>query len=122
MECETVTGGWEDHWDEIVTKQMQDEGIVEFATENNTDTSGVDRDEDPRWSDEPRMIDFELGEQIRADDQKNAEMGKKLWEVAAKERDLAEEEKRAAKVQRRLARKGPAYLEAVERAARKRRT
>ena len=54
------------------------------------------------------VAEGELYRQIKESDRKNAEMGHKMWEIVVKERELAAQEKREAKIQRRIERKAAA--------------
>jgi hypothetical protein len=54
------------------------------------------------------VAEGELYQQIKESDWKNAEMGRKMWEIVVKERELAAQEKREAKIQRRIERKAAA--------------
>ncbi len=108
LEADRKVAEWEDEWDDIVEDQAADErrpNHYNTAPWQWSYGSGkVDRSEST-WSYEVQVAENEVMQTIRAEDRYYADMGKKMWEVVIKERELAAQEKREAKAQKRIERK-----------------
>ena len=101
----------EDKWDEIVKSQMSEEqrqlrGTLKSAQESNG--TGDDEGQEQSWKHEIVIAEAELYQQMKETTWENAEMGRKMWEIVVKERELAAQEKREAKIRRRIERKAAA--------------
>jgi hypothetical protein len=101
----------EDEWDEIVAGQeAEEQARGKGGVKSPLDTNGREEVGGPEasWKHEMVVAEGELYQQIKRSDWKNAEMGRKMWEIVVKERELAAQEKREAKIQRRIERKAAA--------------
>ena len=108
LRADTIIAQWEDEWDEVTEAhkgeergQNQDRLVASQASTDFT----ADEVREESWRHEPTIAEVELYQQMKETDRKNAELGRQMWGVLAKERELAEQEKREAKIQRRLKRK-----------------
>jgi hypothetical protein len=111
LKADIVIAQWEDEWDEIVEAQMAKEQCQGEGKLRSVQETGGSVEDDIRkesWSDECLIAEAELYRQIKQSDWNNAEMGRKMWEIVVKERELAAQEKREAKIQRRIERKAAA--------------
>ena len=120
LKGDIVIAQWEDEWDEIVAGQMAEEhGRGKGKLRSPRDLSGREKvdDREASWKHEMVVAEGELYRQIKESDWKNAEMGRKMWEIVVKERELAAQEKREAKIQRRIERKAAAAAAAAVAAA-----
>ena len=111
FKADIITAQWEDQWDELVEAQMAKEQSQVEHKRRSTKEFHRFAEEDSReasWGHEVVIAERELYQQIRQSDEKNVELGRKMWEIVVKERELAAQEKREAKIQRRIQRKAAA--------------
>ena len=117
LEADRKIAEWEDDWDEIVEAQAADERTLKLYNTPSWQwpygSGKVERSEET-WSHEPHMAETEVMQRIRDEDRYYADLGKKMWEVVVKERELAVQEKREAKIQKRTDRKAALGLKATE--------
>jgi hypothetical protein len=116
LKGDIIIAQWEDEWDEIVAglkaeEQARGKGNVRppLDSDGRKEAGGPEAS----WKHEMVVAEGELYQQIKRNDWKNAEMGRKMWEIVVKERELAAQEKREAKIQRRIERKAAAAAAAV---------
>lgn len=116
LAADTIIAQWEDEWDEAVQAQMakeQGRGQRSLKPADKLKGSGETNDQEERWKYEIVSAERELYRQIKENDRKNAELGRTMWEIVVKERELAAQEKREAKIQRRIERKAAAAAAAA---------
>jgi hypothetical protein len=116
LKGDMVIAQWEDEWDEIVAGQMAEEhgqGNGKVRSPRDSDGREGAGGREASWKHEMVVAEGELYQQIKQSDWKNAEMGRKMWEIVVKERELAAQEKREAKIQRRIERKAAAAATAA---------
>ena len=108
LKRDIVIAQWEDEWDEIVAEQKaaeQARGRGKVRSPRDSDGREEAGGVEASWKHEIVVAEGELYQQIKLSDWKNAELGRKMWEIVVKERELAAQEKREAKIQRRIERK-----------------
>jgi hypothetical protein len=111
LKGDIVIAQWEDEWDEIVAElkaEEQGQGRGKVRLPRDSDAGEEAGGREASWKHEMVVAEGELYQQIKESDWKNAEMGRKMWEIVVKERELAAQEKREAKIQRRIERKATA--------------
>jgi hypothetical protein len=116
LKGDIVIAQWEDEWDEIVARQMAEKhgrGKGKLRSPRDSDGGEEAGGCEASWKHEMVVAEGELYRQIKESDRKNAEMGRKMWEIVVKERELAAQEKREAKIQRRIERKAAAAAAAA---------
>ena len=108
LRADMTIAQWEDEWDEVTKAHMGEERgenrdrLVASLTSSDFATEEI---QEESWRHEPAIAEAELYQQMKETNRKNAELGRQMWMVLAKERELAEQEKREAKIQRRIERK-----------------
>jgi len=116
LEADRRIAEWEDDWDDIVEAQMVDERTPkQYKTTSwqwSYGSGKVENSEDT-WSYEVQMAEEEVMQKIRTEDRYYAEMGKKMWDIVVKERELAAQEESQDKIQRRIERKAAAAMAAI---------
>jgi hypothetical protein len=120
LKGDIVIAQWEDEWDKIVAGQEAEEqgrGKGKVGSPRDSDGGKEVGGREASWKYEVVVAEGELYRQIKEGDWKNAEMGRKMWEIVVKERELAAQEKREAKIQRRIERKAAAASAAAAAAA-----
>ena len=111
FKSDVVIAQWEDEWDDFVETQLAEErGLVEDKLEcaQEPKSSAIYDGQEESWRREVVIAERDIRQQIKEYDRKNAEMGRKMWAIVVKERELAAQEKRQAKIQRRIERKAAA--------------
>jgi hypothetical protein len=111
LKSDIVFAQWEDEWDGIVEAQTVEEHCQTQSKLTPSQASEGDAGDGVReesWKHEIVLAEGELYRQIKESGMKNAELGRKMWEIVVKERELAAQEKREAKIQRRIQRKAAA--------------
>jgi hypothetical protein len=111
LAIDTTIAQWEDEWDEAVQAQVaQEQGTRQSQLKlvEKLEGSGEASGQEASWTYEVVSADRKLCRQIKENDRKNAELGRTMWEIVVKERELAAKEKREAKIQRRIERKAAA--------------
>jgi hypothetical protein len=116
LKTDIVIAQWEDEWDDVVEAQMAEEhcqaqGQLKPREESKGPAEFYGREES--WRHEVVVAESELYRKIKESDWNNAELGRKMWEIVVKERELAAQEKREAKIQRRIERKAAAAAAAA---------
>ena len=109
-EADVRIGGWEDEWDDLVEGRGHQPGVENtggmpsLVLRGDDGNGNLNGSVEPSWSEGPLQIEHELMTQINEKDRKHTEMGRKMWDVVVKERELAQQEKEDAKIQRKAAR------------------
>jgi hypothetical protein len=117
LAADTTIAQWEDEWDEAVQTQIaQEQGRRQSQLKlvEKLEGSGEANDQEKSWRYEVVSAERELYRQIKDSDRRNAELGRTMWEIVVKERELAAQEKREAKIQRRIERKAAAAAASIE--------
>ena len=120
LAIDTTIAQWEDEWDGAVQAQgAQEQGTRQSQLKlvEKLDDSGEANGQEGSWTYEIVSADRKLSRQIKEHDRNNAELGRTMWGIVVKERELAAQEKREAKIQRRIERKAAAAAAAVSAAA-----
>ncbi|EXJ77359.1 hypothetical protein A1O3_09585 [Capronia epimyces CBS 606.96] len=100
----------EDDWDAILYRHHK----ISYPEDRTPSggTTGVDRPSTAApggtWASTFRQVDQELEQKVQERGRKNAELGRRLWQIVLDERELKEKERKEAKHQRRMARKSAA--------------
>lgn len=105
LQADKVIADWEDEWDDLVEAQVIQERAGAINGKDNWQWQyGSDKlvSSEETWGHEVKLADQLLTKKIRLKDWKNAEMGRKMWDIVVEERKLATRESRDAKIQRRL--------------------
>lgn len=94
LEKSIALAEWEDRWDYIVEKEH---GILD-GQHGTPQLDGCVRatnvsSDGKSWTQVLRVTGEEICGKIKASNEKNAEMGKRMWEVVVKEKELAKQEK-----------------------------
>ena len=105
-EADIRIGMWEDEWEDLVEGRGQQQGVQDtggmssLSLRGDNRNTNLNRRVEPSWSKEPIDLEYDLTTQINEKDRKHGEMGRRMWEVVVKERELAEQEKNNSKSQR----------------------
>jgi hypothetical protein len=111
LTADTIIAQWEDKWDEVVQAQMaKEQGRAQSNPKLAETLEGLREanGQEQSWKYEIVSAERELYWQIKENDRRNADLGRAMWEIVVKERELAAQEKREAKIQRRIERKAAA--------------
>lgn len=102
LEADITLAQWEDRWDQIVGRQIRHSSMDPDTAE--TLRANEEREFDGSWASALREVHTGISQQIRERDIQRAEMGRQMWQVIVRERELAKQEKREAKQKRRQTR------------------